>query len=161
MEELQLIDYLITKVREFAIKRDKIENYVREQSKQQQESRPVFKTNEEKWKWLEENPQVNWFKEFEKELAPIFEEYCTDKHRVYGGKNVGMIGFPTKFNGIENYIEASVELKNKNRAEVYFKTGSNFKDEYLFVVLRKNNTWKIDSYKNRRYGNEKWDNKIL
>lgn len=161
MNEEQLKKELIAKVQEFAIKRDKIENYVREQSELQDASLPKFATDEEKWKWLKENPQTNWFREFEKELAPIFDEYCTDKNRVYGGKNVYCFGFPTKFDGIENYIDASVELKNKNRAEVYFKTESDFEDEYLFVVLRKNDTWKIDSYKNRCYGDEKWDNKIL
>lgn len=66
-----------------------------------------------------------------------------------------------KFNGVEDSVETSVELKNKNRAEVYIKTKTNFDDEYLFVLLRKADEWKIDSYKNKRYRSEKWQNKLL
>lgn len=36
------------------------------------------------------------------------------------------------------------------------KTNTHFEDEYLFIVLKKADEWRIDSYKNRRYGNEKW-----
>ncbi|EAH0358306.1 hypothetical protein D3H00_13905, partial [Listeria monocytogenes] len=46
-------------------------------------------------------------------------------------------------------------------AEVYIKTKTNFDDEYLFVLLRKADEWKIDSYKNKRYRSEKWQNKLL
>ena len=48
----------------------------------------------------------------------MFDEYCTDKKRVYGGKNIRSFGFPVKFHGIENPTETDVILKNKNRAEV-------------------------------------------
>ncbi|GHT22415.1 hypothetical protein FACS189430_04160 [Bacteroidia bacterium] len=152
---------LIQFVQEYATKRNEIEDYVREQSKKQDESRPVFTNNEEKWAWLKANPQTNWFEKFSELLAPIFDTHCTDKNRVYGGKNTHSFGFPVKFNGIDKPIETDVIFKNKNRAEVYFKTETKFTDEYLFIVLRKNNEWRIDSYKGRRYGNEKWDNKIL
>jgi hypothetical protein len=80
---------------------------------------------------------------------------------VYGGKNTHSFGWPVNFNGMDNPIETDVVFKNKNRAEIYFKTETKFNDEYLFIVLKKNNEWRIDSYKGRRYGEEKWDNKIL
>jgi len=161
MNEQELKQHLLNIVQEFASKRNEAENYVREHDKLQDASRPTFKTDEEKWKWFKENPQTNWFDEFSKLLSPLIDIYCTDKRRVYGGKNGYSFGFPVQYNGIENPVETSVEIKNKNRAEVYIKTDTNFKDEYLFVLLRKKDEWKIDNYKGRRYGNTKWDNKIL
>ncbi|MEJ6519136.1 hypothetical protein PQI64_05270 [Shewanella bicestrii] len=41
------------------------------------------------------------------------------------------------------------------------KTNTHFEDEYLFIVLKKADEWCIDSYQNRRYGNEKWSAQIL
>ena len=152
---------LIKKVQEFGTKWNEYENYVLTQSDIQKKSRPTFENNEEKFAWLKENPQTNWFDEFSKLIAPLFDTYCTDKKRVYGGKEHRSIGFPSKYDGIENSVATSIEFKNKNRVEIYFRTETKFKDEYLFVLLRKADEWKIDSYKGRRYGKEKWDNQIL
>lgn len=105
--------------------------------------------------------RTDWIDQFLNLISPLFDEYCTAKDRVYGGKNRQNFGFPVKFNGIEKPIETKVELKNKNRAEVFIKTETLFNDEYLFVLLRKSDVWKIDNYKNRRYGNEKWNAQIL
>ncbi|MFV0594124.1 NTF2 fold immunity protein [Shewanella sp.] len=87
---------------------------------------------------------------------PLFDGFCTDKPRVYGGKVRNCFGFPSKFNGCDHPLELQVSFKNKNRAEIYIKTNTPFEDEYLFIVLKKADEWRIDSYKNRRYGNEKW-----
>ena len=161
MEELELKNSLIEMVQVYGTTWNEHETYVRTQSEAQDELRPMFDNDVDKFAWLKENPQINWFDEFRKLLTPLFDKYVTEKKRVYGGRNVGSFGFPSKFNGIENPIEASVEFKNKNRAEVYFKTETKFKDEYIFVLLRKFDEWRIDSYKGCRYGNGKWDNKIL
>lgn len=103
---------------------------------------------------------TDYFSEFKKRYLPVFEAFCSDKKRVYGGQ-ANSYGFPSKFDGIEKAIETKVELKNKNRAEVYFKTENNFEAEYLFVLVRKNGTWRIDNAKDRWYGNEKWSSMIL
>jgi len=103
---------------------------------------------------------IDYFPEFKKRYLPVFEAFCSDKKRVYGGQ-ANSYGFPSKFDGIEKAIEKKVELKNKNRAEVYFKTENNFEAEYLFVLVRKNGTWRIDNAKDRWYGNEKWSSMIL
>ena len=161
MEELELKNSLIKMVQVYGTTWNEHETYVLTQSKAQKEARPTFDNDTDKFAWLKENPQVDWFDEFSKLVAPLFDKYVTEKKRVYGGRVQRSFGFPSQFNGIENPIETSVELKNKNRAEVYFKTETKFKDEYLFVLLRKSNEWRIDSYKGRRYGGEKWDNKIL
>lgn len=108
----------------------------------------------------EKDPTTNYFDEYKKRYKPIFESYCTDKKRVYGGQ-ANSFGIPTKYDGIEDAIEKSVLLKNKNRAEVYFKTNNDFKAEYLFVVLRKNDVWKIDSVKYRFYDKGNWKTQIL
>lgn len=106
-------------------------------------------------------PRTNWFEKFAAFVVPLIEDYCTDKKRVYGGKNIYSFGYPSKYAGVEDPVAISAEIKNKNRAEVYIKTNTHFTDEYLFVLLRKANAWKIDSYKNRRYGGSKWNNAIL
>lgn len=107
--------------------------------------------------------QTDWFITLKELRYPLYEHYCTDKKRAYGGKkNCNSFGFPAKYNGIENPIKTSVELKTKSRAEVYIKTNIDiFKDEYLFIILKKQKNWKIDSYKHRRYENIKWDLAIL
>ena len=126
-----------------------------------EEKMPYFAQEENRVAWLKEHTLTNWFNEFSKLLKPLFEQYCTDKKRVYGGPKVKSFGFPSKFNGIENPIECKVDVKSRTRTEVYFKTETKFSDEYLFVLLYKNSQWKIDNYKNRRYGNKRWENQIL
>lgn len=102
----------------------------------------------------------NIFDEFRKLYLPVFEAFASDKKRVCGGK-ANSFGSPSKYDGIENSTETSVTLKNKNRAEIYFKTNNNFDAEYLFVLVRKNNLWRIDNIKDRWYNNEKWDTTIM
>ena len=67
------------------------------------------------------------FEEYEKKYLPVFTAYCSEKKRVYGGR-ASSFGCPTKFDGIEKYIEANVVFKNSNRAEVYFKTENDFEE---------------------------------
>jgi hypothetical protein len=162
MTEQELQDYLIGFVREFTVKRNTCETSCFEASQAAKAAQPKFDNREDRFAWLKENPQTNWFDEFRKLLDPLYVAYVTDKKRVYGGTGGHSFGFPPKFTGMESPLESKVELKNKNRAEVYFRVESRFDNEYLFVVLRKADEWKIDSYKSRRFGkDEKWDNKIL
>lgn len=138
--ETELKDFLISLVLEYARVMNKIENEI--------------------YLKAENEPKKDFFPEFKELYLPVFEKYCTEKLRVYGGK-ANSYGIPTKFDGIEDYIESSVELKNKNRAEVYFKTQNDFDAEYLFVLLRKDNLWRIDSAKERWYEAVKWKSIIL
>ena len=138
--ENELKDYLISLVLEYTSIMNKIESDIDSKSA--------------------EEPKKDFFPEFKERYLPVFEKYCSDKRRVYGGQ-ANSYGNPTKFDGIEKNIEKSVELKNKNRAEVYFKTDNDFDAEYLFIVLRKNGTWRIDSAKDRWYNNEKWKSVLL
>lgn len=161
MNEQQLKEYLVKLAQEYGSKWNEYEDSVREQSEAEMAAMPEFADAEEQFAWFKENKPTDWHEELSKWVGPLFDRYCTDKKRVYGGKNVRSFGFPAKFNGIGSPVETSVDLKNKNRAEVYFKTKTAFQDEYLFVLLRKAGQWKIDSYKGRRFGDEKWDNRIL
>ena len=92
----------------------------------------------------------------------VFEAYCTDKKRVYGG-NPRSFGCPPEYSGIESAYEIKVEFKNERKAEVIFKTETKeFGDTgYLFVVVKKKNGWKIDSYKRWSNWKKKWVNGIL
>ena len=97
---------------------------------------------------------------FKQRYLPIFETYCSDKQRVYGGQ-ANSFGYPTKYDGIEMFVQQEVTLKNSNRAEVYFRTQNSFEAEYLFVLVRKKGLWRIDSAKVRWYNETKWDSMIL
>ncbi|MDU1904388.1 MAG: NTF2 fold immunity protein [Dysgonomonas sp.] len=108
----------------------------------------------------QQDRSVSYLPEFRQKYLPIFEAFASEKKRVYGGK-ANSYGFPSKYNGIENAVEKGVELKNKNRAEVYFRTENNFRAEYLFVLIRKNGAWRIDNAKRRWYGNTEWNSIIL
>jgi hypothetical protein len=152
MNEQEFKEYLINFVQEFGTKYNALEKSIDEKSKAETAAFPNFTSEQERVDWERKNlsKYTDWFEEFRKLYIPIFEKYCTDKKRTYGGPDNISFGFPVKFNGIENSIEINVTIKNKNRAEVYFKTSTSFDDEYLFVVLRKTDEWKIDGYKNRR-----------
>ena len=105
-------------------------------------------------------PQKDYFSEYKEKYIPIFNKYCSDKKRIYGGQATSY-GTPTKFDGIENYIESRIEIKNKNRIEAYYKTNNGFDAEYLFIVFKKNNLCRIDNAKKRWYGKEEWRAIIL
>ncbi len=142
MNEGELKEYLQNMVLEYASKMNELQNRF--------------------MKLEHEEPDVNHFPAYKKEYSALFEKYCTNRKRAYGGHG-DSFGFPAQYDKIEEATEKSVELKHKSRAEVYFKTQNFFQSEYLFVVLRKNDEWKIDSYKElqNRYSDAKWENMIL
>jgi hypothetical protein len=161
MSEKMPEEELVKFVQEFGSKWNSYERDIYKKSNEEDEKKPKFDNADDRYNWEVNHKVTNWFNEFSELLRPLFEQYCTDKKRVYGGPESRSYGFPAKFNGIEEPVENKMEIKNKNRAEVYFKTETKFKDEYLFVLLRKNGQWKIDNYKYRRYEDTKWDNGIL
>ncbi len=157
MDERELKDRLIALVQSYGSQWNKCEAFIYDEyEKEDRDIKQKYPGDQYHYA-----PRTDWHARMSETIAPLFDEYCTDKRRVYGGKKVVSFGFPIKFNGIEDAIETSVELKNKNRAEIYFKTKTHLDDEYKFILLQKEGKWKIDSYKNRRYGNEKWSNELL
>ncbi|EGF3617473.1 hypothetical protein ICW77_001658 [Listeria monocytogenes] len=157
MIEKEQKNYLLEKVEAYCQKWNAFEaDIFEQQGKEEAELRKEFPGVD-----FHYAKRTDWFKNFASLITPLFDEYCTDKHRAYVDVKQHSFGFPVKFNGVEDSVETNVELKNKNRAEVYIKTKTNFDDEYLFVLLRKADEWKIASYKNKRYRSEKWQNKLL
>ncbi|SUI60381.1 Uncharacterised protein [Shewanella putrefaciens] len=157
MDEIELKAYLTERLLSFCRRWNSIENTLytertAEEDKLRQEL-PVAEFHYAK--------QTDWFALLNEQIAPLFDDFCTDKPRVYGGKVRNSFGFPSKFNGCDHPLEVQITFKNKSRAEIYIKTNTNFEDEYLFIALKKADEWRIDSYKNRRYGNEKWSVQIL
>lgn len=63
MEEKELKKYLIDFVLEFGSKMNELEREIVEQD--------------------ENNPGKDYFEEFRKKYLPIFEQYCSNKKRVY------------------------------------------------------------------------------
>ena len=144
MEEQELKQYLSDLVLEFAIKMNEIET-------------DIYLKSEK-----DEDDEKDWFEEYNKRYRAVFEAYCTDKKRVYGG-NPHSFGYPPQYSGIESAYEIKVEFKNERKAEVIFKTETKELGDtgYLFVVVKKKNGWKIDSYKEWSNWKKKWVNGIL
>ncbi|QQS03882.1 MAG: hypothetical protein IPK50_16500 [Fibrobacterota bacterium] len=103
---------------------------------------------------------VDIFEEFRKEYNPIFLRYATGKKRVYGGQ-ANSFGKPTRYDGILIETDGQATLKSKTKAEVYFKTKNSFAAEYLFVLQKEDDEWRIDSVKHKRYNSEKWNKHIM
>lgn len=157
MDEISLKSYLALRVSEFGASWNSTERDI--YARHQQEDETLRQTHPgDEYHYV---AGTDWFERFGERIEPLFDHYCTDKRRVYGGKGPRSFGFPSKFNGIENPTDISVEIKTKSRAEVFVKTQTSFQDEYLFVMLKKAGEWRIDSYKSRRYGGESWDSRIL
>jgi hypothetical protein len=94
---------------------------------------------------------IDCFAVYKKEYNPVFQQYTTTKKRAYGGQ-ANSFGEPTKYDGIEKNTVGQLNPKTKSRVEVVFKTDNSVKAEYLFVVLKKKEGWRID---NAKY---KWNN---
>lgn len=142
MNEQELKQYLSDYVLEFATKMNMLEHDIFMQSQTDKET--------------------DWFEEYNKRYLPMFEVYCTQKKRVYGGKK-NSFGSPSQYNGIETSHEIIVDFKNERKAEVVFKTETKElgNTQYLFVVVKKKDGWKIDSYKRWSNWKQKWVNGIL
>ncbi|MCW3463020.1 RhsIA family immunity protein [Chitinophaga nivalis] len=112
---------------------------------------------------LQKNDQagtIDYFAVYRKAYDPVFQQYATDKRRVYGGKATSY-GYPPKYDGITAETAGQVNFKSKRKAEVYFKTANNFDAEYLFVLHKEGDDWKIDNVKYKWYNNEKWSSLIM
>ncbi|MCL1088572.1 RhsIA family immunity protein [Shewanella profunda] len=157
MDDLELKEYLTQRILSFCDRWNVIENNIRTQHDAEEDTlKREFPEQEYHYA-----KRTDWFAILSERISPLFDEFCTEKRRVYGGKVRKSFGYPSKFNGCGEPLEVHVELKIKSRAEIYIKTNTSFDDEYLFVALKKSGDWLIDSYKKRRYGNEKWDLQIL
>lgn len=157
MDERDLKAHLLGRVLEYgggwnAVERDIYEKFQQED----EELRQKYPGGEYNYA-----QRTDWFALFAERISPLFDACCTDKKRVYGGKSSRSFGFPAKFAGIEQPAATEVTLKTKSRAEVHVTTETDMEDEYLFVLLKKGNAWKIDSYKGRTRGDEKWQNMLL
>ena len=157
MDDIELKAYLTQRVLSFSQSWNEIENnlYAKLQAEEDALRKALPETE------FHYTERTDWFALLNEQISPLFDTFCTDKPRVYGGKMHHSFGFPSKFNGCNYPLGLLVNFKHKRRAEIYIKTSSNFEDEYLFIVLKKADEWRIDSYKNRRYGNEKWCAQIL
>lgn len=141
-ENSQLEYQLIQIVKDFAIKMNEIENYIFESVKSNPRS------------------DIDIFIEYKKLFNPVFKNYVTSKKRVIGG-HANSYGRPTKYDGIVNETLGQVTLTSNCKAEIYFKTESNFKAEYLFTLYIEEDNWKIDNVKYKWFNKEKWKPLIM
>lgn len=84
--------------------------------------------------------------EFEKKYYEIFGKYCTNRKRSYGGQPTGY-SRNGQYQGCISETVESVRNMSSNRIEVVIKGGLFPDNRFLFVVLKKNGQWKIDSAK--------------
>lgn len=141
-DNASLEDHLVHIARTYAVKMNEIESRIFELAEADIES------------------GKDYFDDYKKEYQPVFQQYATSKKRVYGGR-ADSYGQPTRYDGITATIPGKAILKTKGRAEIYFETGSDFEAEYLFVLLKEDDEWKIDNVKYKWYRNPKWGALIM
>lgn len=137
-----LENHLIHIARSYAVKMNEIENQ-------------IFETYENDKTRLTES-----FAAYKAQYDPVFQQYATSKKRVYGGQ-ANSYGRPTRYDGITAGTTAQATVKSKSKAEVYFQTDNQFSAEYLFVLHREGEEWKIDNVKYKWYNSEKWSSLIM
>lgn len=93
-------------------------------------------------------------------FGEFFDKYTTPKKRVYSGQSPGF-GFPAQFQGLTKGQIQQVEFVSPSRCEVVADVPTGFKKRYKFVVLKKNDGWRIDSLKTYRKSSDKWENDLL
>lgn len=140
--ENDLKEYLFSLVLCYTKEMNKIEKYMDEKSANADQN------------------NLNLFEEYRQLYNPIFTAFASDKTRAYGGK-ANSFGYPTKFDGIEEYIEKEIIFKTKSKAEVIFRTNNRFQAAYQFIIIRKNEKWRIDNAKYNWYHKDKWKPLIL
>ena len=119
MDEKELKQYLSALVLEFATKMNEIETYI------------YLKSEED------EDDEKDWFEEFNKRYQPVFEAYCTDKKRVYGG-NPRSFGCPPEYSGIESAYEQKLSLKMSLKKNLYLRQKlNNLVIQAFFLLLSK------------------------
>jgi NTF2 fold immunity protein len=133
---------IIQIAKEYAIKMNDIENRILELKENNSDNK------------------IDYFEEYKKQYNPVFQHYSTNKKRVYRGQ-ANSYGKPTKYDGINEETNGQISFKSSSKAEVYFKTNNVFKAEYLFVLLKESDVWKIDNVKFKWYNNEKWKSNIM
>lgn len=137
-----LENHLIHIARSYAVKMNEIENQIYE---------------------MQENDKAgitDCFTAYKAQYDPVFQQYTTSKRRVYGGQ-ANSFGRPTNYDGITATTTAQATVKSKSKAQVYFQTTNQFNAEYLFVLHREGDEWKIDNVKYKWYNSEKWSALIM
>lgn len=137
-----LENHLIHIARSYAVKMNEIENQIFE----------IYQNDKTR---LTES-----FAAYKAQYDPVFQQYATSKKRVYGGQ-ANSYGRPTRYDGITAGTTAQATVKSKSKAEVYFQTDNQFSAEYLFVLHREGEEWKIDNVKYKWYNSEKWSALIM
>jgi hypothetical protein len=95
------------------------------------------------------------------EARAIRDRYCTEKKRAYPRAG---IGYPPDFDA--NLAMIGEDTPNPRRCEILTRNtaaspGDSDYREVLFVLLRKQGQWRIDSAKNRLVGQLSWNGMIL
>jgi len=96
----------------------------------------------------------------------ILEKYLTVRDRAYGGR-MGSIGWPPNYN--PEHLLLSVEAPSANRRVMVTRhrnpasVDANARDQYerCYVLVRKNGQWRVDSLKERYFGEDRWKTAIL
>lgn len=88
-------------------------------------------------------------------ITALLKKYCTDRKRSYGGQP-SSYGDPTKYVGVDKDRIVNSELIKSNRIEVIVQSDYFGEIQYLFILLKKQNIWLIDSTKSRFTQEHPW-----
>jgi hypothetical protein len=111
-----------------------------------------------------ENKELTFEEKYEKQKEKcqiIFEKYCPPKERKYGRPNCISSGSEGSFI-YDGNIEKIIKMKQEkeNRILVY-TNGDDVVEQYMYVILKKNGDWLIDSKKIKFIDEEKFENTYL
>ena len=87
----------------------------------------------------------------------IFDDFCTNKKRAYGGPDNRPCGDPLAYDP-DHEVIVNVELAARRRIVIETKRSKGFEGRYQYVLLKKGGRWLLDSKKRFTAG---WENDIL
>lgn len=105
--------------------------------------------------------KTDWFLEFEKQYLLLCHKYCTTKKRVY--RRAGYSLAEPYYYGIDVSKDICTDLQNDKQAQITFRFNSRSMGEvqYLFVLFKKKEGWRIDNVKRWSGWKKKWVSHVL
>ena len=90
--------------------------------------------------------------------AKIFEKYINPRDRKYGSNpgEPGSCGDPVTYRNVSKERIISTDFPRQNRCEIIANWGIWDDGKIMFVLLKKNNKWRIDSIKKYYESDGKW-----
>jgi hypothetical protein len=132
-----------------------VENFILEMNHWEKDSEKIDNNKNDGLTWEQKDAIIK------EKVVVIINKYCTPKKRAMSAPNSIMRGLEGtyKYDPNEEKIE-DIKIERPNRIAVY----TNKKDDgenYLYILLRKDDKWLIDSKKRKYFGDKEWKNSYI